>query len=104
MPDFFRHDLGFGTSDDVAGLVAYLASDDAVDMTGQAIGVGGTGCSCGPTPNRRHAFHEGGWTYKAHVDSFAEAVGDLQSVGEENPPLPEELKRPAPTGDRGVRS
>src|SRR5690606_6746550 len=25
MPDFFRHDLGFGTSDDVSGLIAYLA-------------------------------------------------------------------------------
>ena len=36
MPAFFRHDLGFGTSDDVAGLVAYLASDAAAGVTGQA--------------------------------------------------------------------
>ena len=41
MPAFFRHDLGFGTSDDVAGLIAYLASDAAAGVTGQAIGVGG---------------------------------------------------------------
>ena len=41
MPAFFRHDLGFGTSDDVAGLIAYLASDAAAGVTGQAIGIGG---------------------------------------------------------------
>ena len=41
MPAFFRHDLGFGTADDVAGLVAFLASDAAAGVTGQAIGVGG---------------------------------------------------------------
>ena len=41
MPAFFRHDLGFGTSDDVAGLIAYLASDAAAEVTGQAIGIGG---------------------------------------------------------------
>src|SRR6476620_9099395 len=29
MPSFFRHDLGFGTADDVSGLVAFLASDEA---------------------------------------------------------------------------
>ena len=40
-PAFFRHDLGFGTSDDVAGLIAYLASDAAAGVTGQAIGIGG---------------------------------------------------------------
>ncbi|MFP3700747.1 SDR family oxidoreductase, partial [Burkholderia sp. SIMBA_013] len=38
MPSFFRHDLGFGTADDVAGLIAFLASDSAAGITGQAIG------------------------------------------------------------------
>lgn len=41
MPAFFRHDLGFGTSDDVAGLIAFLASDAAASVSGQAIGIGG---------------------------------------------------------------
>src|SRR5699024_10026959 len=41
MPDFFRKDLGFGTAADVAGLVAFLASDAAANISGQAIGVGG---------------------------------------------------------------
>ena len=98
MPDFFRHDLGFGTSDDVAGLVAYLASDAAVDVTGQAIGVGGDRMQLWSHPEPvATAFHEGGWSYEALEAGFAEAVGDLQSVGEEFPPLPEELQRPAPT-------
>ena len=41
MPDFYRRDLGFGTADDVAGLVVYLASDGAAGVTGQVIGAGG---------------------------------------------------------------
>ena len=69
MPAFFRHDLGFGTSDDVAGLIAYLASDAAAAVTGQAIGVGGDRCSCGRTPRPSStAYREGGWTYDALAD------------------------------------
>lgn len=41
MPPFFRHDLGFGVSEDVSGVIAYLASDAAAGVSGQAIGVGG---------------------------------------------------------------
>src|SRR5690606_27358611 len=29
VPEFFRRELGFGTADDVAGLIAFLASDAA---------------------------------------------------------------------------
>jgi NAD(P)-dependent dehydrogenase (short-subunit alcohol dehydrogenase family) len=98
MPDFFRHDLGFGTSDDVAGLIAYLASDSAAGVTGQAIGVGGDRIQLWSHPQPvATAYHAGGWSYEALESGFAEAVGDLQSVGEEFPPLPEELQRPAPT-------
>src|SRR5699024_8561093 len=41
MPEFFRKELGFGTAADVAGLVAFLSSDDAANITGQVVGVGG---------------------------------------------------------------
>lgn len=98
MPAFFRHDLGFGTSDDVAGLIAYLASDAAAGVTGQAIGIGGDRIQLWSHPEPiATAYREGGWSYEALEEGFAEAVGDLQSVGETFPPLPEDLQRPAPT-------
>ena len=95
MPAFFRHDLGFGTSADVSGLIAYLASDEASGVTGQAIGVGGDRLQLWSHPEPvATAYREGGWTYDALVESFPEAVGALQSVGETFPPLPEDLQRP----------
>ncbi len=97
MPAFFRHDLGFGTSDDVAGLIAYLASDEAAGVTGQAIGVGGDRLQLWSHPEPvATAYHDGGWSYEALQDGFADAVGPLQSVGEKFPPLPDDLQRPAP--------
>ncbi|WP_347977139.1 SDR family NAD(P)-dependent oxidoreductase [Microbacterium sp. ProA8] len=99
MPAFFRHDLGFGTSDDVAGLIAYLASDAAAAVTGQAIGIGGDRLQLWSHPEAvATAYHEGGWSFDDLSSGFAEAAGELQSVGEKFPPLPEELQRPAPTG------
>ncbi len=97
MPAFFRHDLGFGTSDDVAGLIAYLASDAAAGVTGQAIGVGGDRIQVWSHPEPVvSAYRDGGWTYDALADDFgAEFGGHLQSVGEKFPPLPEDLQRPA---------
>ena len=102
MPAFFRHDLGFGTSDDVAGLVAYLASDAAAGVTGQAIGVGGDRIQVWSHPEPVvTAYREGGWSYDALEKSFeAEFGGRLQSVGESFPPLPGELQRPAPEAGR----
>ncbi|WP_194409793.1 SDR family NAD(P)-dependent oxidoreductase [Microbacterium cremeum] len=95
MPAFFRHDLGFGTSDDVAGLIAYLASDAAAAVTGQAIGIGGDRLQLWSHPEPvATAYREGGWTHDALQTGFDDAVGGLQSVGEKFPPLPEELQRP----------
>lgn len=94
MPAFFRHDLGFGTADDVAGLVAFLASDAAAGISGQAIGVGGDRLQLWTHPEPATTAHrEGGWTYEALVESFADVVGPLQAVGESFPPLPAELQR-----------
>ncbi|MEV1131301.1 SDR family NAD(P)-dependent oxidoreductase [Agromyces sp. NPDC049794] len=97
MPPFFRHDLGFGTADDVAGLVAFLASDAAADVTGQAIGVGGDRLQLWSHPEPVvTAYHDGGWSYEALGAEFHSVVGEqLQSVGETFPPLPDELQRPA---------
>lgn len=97
MPAFFRHDLGFGTSDDVAGLIAYLASDAAADVTGQALGVGGDRLQLWSHPEPVvTAYREGGWNYHALAADFDTEFGaELQSVGESFPPLPDELQRPA---------
>jgi len=100
MPAFFRHDLGFGTADDVAGLVAFLASDAAAGITGQAIGAGGDRLQLWTHPEAAAtAYREGGWGYQDLVENFDSLFGDkLQSVGEEFLPLPEELQpEPAQT-------
>ncbi|HET6301821.1 SDR family NAD(P)-dependent oxidoreductase [Microbacterium sp.] len=95
MPAFFRHDLGFGTADDVAGLIAYLGSDAAASVTGQAIGIGGDRLQLWSHPEPVvTAYHEGGWSYTDLEAQFPALIGEkLQSVGEKHPPLPEELQR-----------
>ncbi|GAA1996668.1 SDR family NAD(P)-dependent oxidoreductase [Microbacterium pumilum] len=95
MPAFFRHDLGFGTSDDVAGLIAYLASDAAAGVTGQAIGIGGDRLQVWSHPEAvATAYRDGGWSYDAlDADFTAEFGGQLQTVGETFPPLPDGLQR-----------
>src|SRR6478609_5392614 len=71
MPPFFRHDLGFGTSDDVAGLVAFLASDAAANITGQPIGAGGDRVQVWTHPEAAATeYREGGWGYQDLVDNF----------------------------------
>ncbi|ROO60733.1 3-oxoacyl-[acyl-carrier protein] reductase [Micromonospora sp. Llam0] len=97
MPDFFRHDLGFGTADDVAGLIAFLGSDAAGDVTGQVIGVGGDRIQIWTHPEAAlTAYHEGGWSYDALTDAWPTQFADaLQSVGERFPELPEEFRTDA---------
>ncbi|MBD8042823.1 SDR family oxidoreductase [Arthrobacter sp. Sa2BUA2] len=92
MPDFFRKELGFGTAEDVAGLIAFLASEDAAGITGQAIGVGGDRLQLWSHPEAvASEYRDGGWTYQDLAAAFPFA-GSLQGVGEKFPPLPEELQ------------
>lgn len=94
MPAFFRHDLGFGKAEDVAGLIAYLASDAAANITGQAIGAGGDRLQvfAHPTPVLTE-YTEGGWTFdKLTEQAPALFEGKLQPCGEKLPPLPAELQ------------
>ncbi len=94
MPSFFRHDLGFGTADDVAGLIAFLSSPEAEGITGQAIGVGGDRLQVWSHPEPvATEYHEGGWDYATMQTQGAELVkANLQEVGEKMPPLPAELE------------
>ncbi|MCW2133752.1 SDR family NAD(P)-dependent oxidoreductase [Arthrobacter sp. VKM Ac-2550] len=94
MPDFFRKDLGFGTADDVAGLVAFLASDAAAKVTGQAIGIGGDRLQLWSHPEAvATEYKDGGWSYEELVERFDDLFGErLQSVGETFPELPADLQ------------
>lgn len=93
MPEFYRKDLGFGTADDVAGLIAFLASDAAQNVTGQAIGVGGDRIQMWSHPEPIVSeIHDGGWDYATLQGEFAARFGDKQqSVGEKFPEMPAEL-------------
>ena len=92
MPDFFRKELGFGTAEDVAGLIAFLASEDAAGITGQAIGVGGDRLQLWSHPEAvASEYRDGGWTFDDLAAAFPFA-GNLQGVGEKFPPLPAELQ------------
>ncbi len=93
MPEFFRRTLGFGTVDDVVGLVAWLASDDAAKVTGQAIGAGGDRLQLfsHPAPVVTE-YADGGWTYERLAEQASALLeGKLQPFGETFPPLPDDL-------------
>lgn len=95
MPSFFRHDLGFGTADDVAGLIAFLASDAASGITGQAIGAGGDRLQVWTHPTAATTeYRDGGWSYDALRANAEELFSNenLQGYGEEFLPLPAELQ------------
>lgn len=92
MPDFFRKELGFGTAEDVAGLIAFLASDAAANITGQAIGAGGDRLQLWSHPEAiESAYNDGGWTVESLTAGYPFA-DKAQSVGEKFPELPAELQ------------
>ncbi len=94
MPDFFRKELGFGTAADVAGLVVFLSSDDAANITGQVIGVGGDRLQIWGHPEPVVTeYLEGGWNYEALQARGRSIVEEnLQEVGEKMPELPADLQ------------
>jgi 3-oxoacyl-[acyl-carrier protein] reductase len=97
MPPFARRVLGFGTPDDVAGLVAFLASDAAAKVTGQAIGVGGDRIALWSHPQEvATAFADGGWELARLAEDFDSLFGArLETVGQPlpEPPAPEPIRR-----------
>ena len=97
---YARRALGFGTPDDAAGLVAYLASDAAADVTGQAIGIGGDRLALWSHPTESAvAFTDGGWSADALHEGFDALFGaTLQSVGQELPAPPESAPANLPEG------
>ncbi|MBZ8178281.1 SDR family oxidoreductase [Corynebacterium sp. 3HC-13] len=94
IPEFFRRELGFGTAEDVAGIVAFLCSPDAAGISGQVIGVGGDRLQVWTHPEPVvEEYHSGGWDYATLLGGGKDLiVGNLQSVGEKFPELPTELQ------------
>ncbi len=91
MPPFARQQLGFGSPEDAAGLVAFLASDAAAGITGQAIGIGGDRLALWSHPSEVVVeLADGtGWSADAIAgvwpDKFAPSQ---QKVGQEFPEPP----------------
>ncbi|MFJ8110496.1 SDR family NAD(P)-dependent oxidoreductase [Streptomyces sp. NPDC096132] len=91
FPDFLRKGEGFGTPEDCAALVPFLASEAARGITGQAIGIGGDKVALWSHPQEiRTAYADGGWTPASLADAFPTSVGaELQTVGIPAPKFPE---------------
>jgi 3-oxoacyl-[acyl-carrier protein] reductase len=92
LSPFARRDLGFGGPEDAAGVVAFLASDTAADITGQAIGVGGDRLALWSHPDMTAtAYQDDGWSAEAIAQQWPSTfAAHLESVGEH---LPEEAGR-----------
>jgi NAD(P)-dependent dehydrogenase (short-subunit alcohol dehydrogenase family) len=92
LPAFARQELGFGSPEDAAGLVAFLASDAAAGITGQAVGIGGDRLALWSHPAEVVVeFADGtGWSADAVAgiwpDRFAAAQ---QTVGQQLPEPPQ---------------
>ncbi|RSS54712.1 SDR family oxidoreductase [Streptomyces sp. WAC07061] len=89
LPDGLRKGEGFGTPEDVAGLVAFLASDASAGITGQCIGIGGDKLALWSHPQEVSvAYADGGWSAEAIAAAWPLTVGRTpQTVGIPAPQL-----------------
>lgn len=83
IPSEVRKAISFGTAEDCAGLVVFLASDEAGGVTGQCIGIGGDRLSLWSHPSEiRSAFRDGGWGADQIAEVFSTTVGEsLETYG-----------------------
>jgi 3-oxoacyl-[acyl-carrier protein] reductase len=91
LPAFARQEMGFGTPQDAAGLVAFLASDAAAGITGQAVGIGGDRLALWSHPAEVVVeFADGtGWSPDAIAEVWPEKFGpSQQTVGQQLPTEP----------------
>ncbi len=78
FPDSLRKGVAFGTAEDCAGLVVFLASDAAKDITGQCVGIGGDKLSLWSHPQEiSAAYTDGGWSADAIAALWPTSVGRL---------------------------
>ncbi|MFF8644092.1 SDR family NAD(P)-dependent oxidoreductase [Streptomyces sp. NPDC015345] len=92
LPDFLRKGEGFGTAEDCAALVPFLASDAAGDVTGQCVGIGGDRLTLWSHPREASvAYADGGWTPEAIAAVWHTSVGSApEAVGIPAPKSPGE--------------
>ncbi|MFH8610628.1 SDR family NAD(P)-dependent oxidoreductase [Streptomyces sp. NPDC018029] len=90
LPDFLRKGEGFGTVEDCAALVPFLASDAAGDVTGQCVGIGGDRLTLWSHPRETSvAYADGGWTPQAIAAAWHTSVGSApETVGIPAPKIP----------------
>ncbi|MFL6126173.1 SDR family oxidoreductase [Actinophytocola sp.] len=83
LPDWLRAGEGFGTPQDAAGLVVYLASAESAGVTGQAIGVGGDRLSLWAHPEEiAVSYRDGGWRPDEIATTWPATLGrNPRSVG-----------------------
>lgn len=76
LPDALRKGEGFGTPEDCAGLIVYLASAQARGLTGQCIGIGGDKLSLWSHPQETAiAYTDGGWSAADIAAAWPASVG-----------------------------
>jgi NAD(P)-dependent dehydrogenase (short-subunit alcohol dehydrogenase family) len=91
LPPFARQQLGFGSPADAAGVVAFLASDEAAGITGQAVGIGGDRLALWSHPSEVVVeFADGtGWSADAISDVWPKQFAAAQqTVGQQFPEPP----------------
>ncbi|MGW7412148.1 SDR family NAD(P)-dependent oxidoreductase [Streptomyces sp. NPDC054863] len=90
LPGFLRKGEGFGTAEDCAALVPFLASEAARGVTGQCIGIGGDKLALWSHPQEvAVAYADGGWSPETIAESWHTSVGsEPQSVGIPAPKVP----------------
>jgi NAD(P)-dependent dehydrogenase (short-subunit alcohol dehydrogenase family) len=83
LPDWLRAGEGFGTPEDAAGLVVFLASLESEGVTGQAIGIGGDRLSLWTHPEEvLLSYRDGGWDADSIATAWAATIGrNPQTVG-----------------------
>ncbi|MGO1182965.1 MAG: SDR family NAD(P)-dependent oxidoreductase [Micrococcaceae bacterium] len=91
LPPLARREHGLGSTIDVAPLVTWLASDDASDVSGQALGLGGDRLIVYAHPKEEAiADHDGGWNQRDIAESWHRSLSRAaQPAGPPDKPSPE---------------